>query len=236
MKGNIRAVALLLSITGLIGSVATYKVATIIFSGMQYASISYHIDERISPNLQQQIIAYIENNRSISSQILINDIHSQFACVDSVQLQHSPHAVDLYVSACDILAVINNQFAVTASGIMLEKEQYNSSFFADFKHIKIPQMCELQLPTAIHSWIDQAPLEIFKVFDIAWFTENHIELQHKKDPQLVICCTNTQPINSLVIDACTDAKKALMGNNMRASHHEVIADVRFDRQIIVSKR
>ena len=236
MKGSVRAVAALLSITGLIGSVATYKVAAIVFSGAQHASITYHIDERLSQKSQRHIITYIEKNRSISSQKLIDDVCMQFKCIDSVRLCYIPHRANMHVSACTLLAKINHQFVATTSGMVLEKEQYDPILVDRLKHINIHELCEIQLPTVIHNWIDRAPFEVFEAFDVAWFDGNHIELQNKKDPQLVICCTHTQPINSLAVDACTHAKKTLISDSMWAKHHEVVADVRFDRQIIVSKR
>ncbi len=236
MKGSIHAVAVLLSITGLIGSIATYKVAAIIFSGAQHTSITYHIDERLSQESQRHIIAYIEKNRSISSQMLIDDVCMQFKCVDSAYLWYTPHGADLHIRACTLLAGVNDQFVVTTSGRVLEKNHFAPSLSDDLKHIKIHELCEIQLPTVIHNWIDRAPFEVFEAFDVTWVDENNIELKNKKDPQLVICCMHTQPINSLVIDACTYAKKTLISDSMWAKHHEVIADVRFDRQIIVSKR
>ncbi len=235
MKGSIRAVAALLGMTGLIGSVATYKVAAIIFTGMQHASITYHIDERLSQKSQQQIIAHIENNRSISPQDLINDVRTQFGCIDSIQLKYTPYTAEMHISARELSAVVNDQFVVTISGIMLEKEQYSPFLFDNLKHINMHELCEIKLPAIIHSWIDRAPFELFKAFDVVWFDENNIELKNKKDSQLVIRCAHTQSVDSLAIDACRDAKQALMNDNW-VRHHEVIADVRFDRQIIISKR
>jgi len=236
MKGNIRAIVLLLSITGLIGSVATYKVALIIFSGIQHTSITYHIDKRLSQESQQQIIACIENNKSILSQNMIDTVCTQFKSIDTIQLRHTPHGAMINITAHELSAMVNDQSVVTATGAILEKTQYNSSFFNTLKHITVHGLCDSKLPIIIRDWIDRASPEIFRTFDVTWFDENTIELKNKKNSRLVIRCAHEQPIDSLAINACAQIKKALVCNSIWATHHELIADVRFDRQIIVSKR
>jgi len=236
MKGNRRAVIGLLCMAGMIGAVATYKAAAIVISHTQHAKIAYHFDNRLSYDTQNKIVQHVDQCVHSSPQELITDIHTTFDCVQKIALQYEPDGAQMVISAHDILALINNHFLVTPSRNLIAKEWYNAAAVAAVKCMDVSLLSERQLPDAIYAWIDRMPESLFHTFNVTWIDENSIELRHAQDPQLTIVCAHAQPIETVLLDSCIEQKAILLSNRQIRKGDSILADVRFDQQIILSKK
>ena len=237
MKGSIRAIAILLAVAGAIGSVASYKVCTLIFSEIQHTTVAYHIDERLSQDVQRQIIAFVQSHADSAPQQLIDDICAQFGFVENVQLSHTPHAQTLQIQSRPLLALINDQEVATAAGLLFDKNNFSDQSLQNIKRVQVPaEQCTQMLAPVVHDWIERMPADLFASFAVTWVDENAIELKSKNDSQLVIRCSHTQSVDQLCAQACAQAKDEMVQQRSLERHQELVADVRFDRQIIISKR
>jgi len=242
MKGNMHVIAILLGFSGVIGSIATYKVTTIMFSKSHgIKPITYHFDDRLSKKSQKKIVAYIEQHRYAHSQALVSSVCSTFDYIKSAQLHYTPHTVNIHIQAHNLSAIINNQYAVTTSleySTLLNIHDFNPQIINELKQLNLDTIEHVSaqsiLPSTIHEWIIRMPHDLFTQFHVSWIDENNIECTYKKDPQLTIRCTHTQNIDATDIESCLYAKNTLP-SHMLSIHKKIVADVRFDQQIIISK-
>lgn len=236
MKGNIRIIAVLLAISGGIGLLATYKAAAIIFSGNanNNVPIVYHFDTKISSQAKAEIKHHIQTHQSMRAQALIDSLCKQFNHLKQVYIQYAPQNINIHITAHEPCALINETSVVTTDGRMLNRTAFTDTALEHIKALNVPSIKDTytQLPAPIFSWIQRTPDTIFKDFSITWIDENEIECAHKEDPHLIIRCTHTQDLRAHDIDACIYAKK----QRTIAPQHTVVADIRFNRQVIISKK
>lgn len=237
MKGNKCAVLGLLGITGCVGSIAVYRVILIIVAAVCSGQIQYVFDEHLSTKAKEHIAAYANCVLLSSAQDYINAIQQQFKYIDTVQLSYMPEMTQLYIKAREPIARINDHYVADRCGHLFKATVFQDTLVQKLKSVFIAQLSDnLTLPDNIHQWVSQISPALCATYNITWIDEHTIELKKHDDPALIIRCSSEQSMTDMPLQMCMQAKESLLQAVTLKATQAIVTDIRFDRQIIVSKR
>lgn len=239
MKGNVRAIIGLLCISGIFSSIALFKVVTMVYSLVQPSTIICSFNGHLSIPTQNAIQTYIQQNRTIlSSQSLINTLCDHFNCIKSAQLSLTPHGSHMVAHAHVPHAFINDTLIANDQGHLFSAHDFDVSSLHTIKKINIHNIhtSDKHLPHLIQQWIIATPLSLFESYSINWINEHNIECVDIHDPQFIIRCRHDQLITKEIIDQHAYIKNNYDNKQMNKRSKYIVTDIRFDKQIIISKK
>lgn len=239
MKGNIRAIIGLLCVSGIFSSIALFKVVTMVYSLVQPSAITCSFNGHLSIPTQNAIQAYAqENHTALSSQSLINTLCDHFTCIKSAQLSLTPHGSHMVAHAHVPHALINDTLIANDQGHLFLAHDFNVSLLHNIKRMYIHNIhtSDKNLPSLIQQWIISTPLSLFESYAISWIDEHNIECIDIHDPQFIIRCRHDQLITKEIINQHAYIKNNYDNQQVHKRDKYIVTDIRFDKQIIISKK
>ena len=240
MKGNIRTIITVLCLSGFFSAIALCKAVMIIWSALQptYA-FTYSFDTRLASTARHHIQTYVEQNGRVNSQALINGICATCNYVQSCQLSYNPSGAHLQINAHTPAYIINDRVVTSQEGNLITKEAFTSELVGSLKKISVPTVAQesSELPSLLHQWMCHVSPTIFSQYAICWVDEHTIELTDLQDHQFVIRCTHNQTLDVATLQSYSTLKNELNSNALKQkSTASIVADIRFEGQIIFSKK
>lgn len=240
MKGNIRTIITVLCLSGFFSIIALCKTVMIIWAAVQPTyTFTYSFDTTLASTARHAIQTYVEQHDTLSSQALINGICAEFNYVYSCQLAYKPSGAHIQINAHTLAYAINDQLVANQDGTLFAKEVFKPTLYATLKKISVPTFVPTsqEVPSLLHQWICHAPPTIFSQYAVCWLNEHIIELTDLDDAQFVIRCTHNQTLDATTLQSYRTLKNELSTHALRQHDtSSVIADIRFEGQIILSKK
>lgn len=198
----------------------------------------FYCDTIIAHDEQQRIIAFLENNvhDSASLSSLAGTLHERFPILQSSLLQKFPSKnVTLTVRSSRPFCTLNGDLVLSDDGKLLSKELFSISSLKDKPNISTTTTDESNV--LVHDLI-HIPLELFEQFSFTWNSACELWLKDKKSPFSIVCVAHCLP-DKKKLAQCKMVQRILeqRGTPVRKVPVHWVADIRFDKQIIVfSKR
>lgn len=212
----------------------------IVWSAVQPAyTFTYSFDTTLASTTRHSIQTYVEQHSTLSSQALINSICSEFNYIHSCQLAYKPSGAHIQINAHTAAYAINDQLIANQDGTLFAKEAFTPTLFEELKKVSVPTLVPTspKTPSLLHQWICHAPPTLFSQYAVCWLDEHTIELTDLEDAQFVIRCTHNQTLDATTLQSYRTLKNELSDHALRQRNtNSVIADIRFEGQIILSKK
>ena len=132
---------------------------------------------------------------------------------------------------------INQGYVLTDNGTMA-----SASLLSKDVVLKLPQVsvdrCQNTpscVPGEFSACMREVPEKVFDRYDVKWEDQTKIELRDKQDPKFIIIASCNTLSNKRLLKACQEIKEKELSENKskyRKKGHRLVADVRFDRQIV----
>lgn len=193
------------------------------------------IDARIAGPTYQAISSYVADNTTLmhsrAEQVCANIVHT-FPVVHACTFHHvSRGIVHLAMQAADPLYVLNDDYILTHAMRVLPRTLYQESALVAVPGIVVDrpiQQSEIPLVASI-------PDDLARSFTTTWLNEHEIILRaDDQDLFSIVCSADAFPSEKMVA-ACAHLKDELEQRGLFGKRRDKrwIADVRFDKQIIL---
>jgi hypothetical protein len=195
-------------------------------------------DKNLSAEMQQEISASLSNKTGMPAHEVISFLTSQFPCISQVgfQIQPSKEAL-ISVNAQIPLVRINEMQVLTQTARLISMHDFDSHLIASLSHIQVMPdvlsdagaLAELQ-----RHFKNIEPI-ILQEFNVTWHKSNEIVLADMRNPLVHYVCSAHQLADHKRIQSYVDQVAQLMLERASspASKKQLIADVRFENQLVL---
>ncbi len=232
---DIRRVLIALCIITVI--IMVKKVYASIFTFDHYVCSFHYV---LSPKAQQDIINFIHNSdtrQKDTPQQLFTGLSKQFPFVTSLKACYRvPGIIHLDMRNVDLMATINQKYVIAEDGRIFSKEYFSSHYVASLPNITVRDMDvnDTHLSSALQKFVRYFPSALYEQFLITWVHETEIWLENKQQQNFAFLCS-TERIPDKRLLECSEIiqKNAVQKEMFKKKSVRLIADIRFDNQIIV---
>lgn len=222
--------------------VASYGLTMAIISSMfgirQY---DLKVDDRIVPNLNAQLFAYIQNlpcGMRVTPDVSAQEIQKQFPWIQSVSFFRIPTKTMQIAVTVGEPQVKVNAAVVTDQLRMLPASTFVPTALSQVPvlHVDFHNVNRAEIPQAFIPHAKTFTDERFKQYNISWIDEYRARLIDKEYPQFAILFNAHSIPDAAMFAHCALIKKQLEERGSFAGRQKEtrwVADVRFDRQVIV---
>lgn len=213
-------------------SIIVYLISIYICAVHQFV-ITY--DVQFAAKIQQNISAYIRQYpiRAFSFKQLEQSLQKTFECIASIQGSIQPDGIiAVHVTIVEPLYILNNERILTANNTIIAADCYACDSIKKLPALSISlHDQQKQLPHQVFSYV--ATLCTFNLPNMAVFWKEHhdIHVNLCANSIKLRCNAYITPAREL-FDRCVQLAKEHSQSFMQA---RILADMRFDNQIIISK-
>lgn len=208
--------------------------ASVYFFAAHQFQISY--DPLISSQTASDITTYINNYpiTSLSFKQLEQSLQKDFACVASIQASAQPHGIiKVYVDAIKPLCVVDDKNIITAHNSIINADFYSPDITQRLPALQISlQTDQKRLPSETFAYL--ASLYSFNIphMEIIWKQPHDVQIHLLTENIKIRCNAYTTP-DQQFFDRCIQIAREHQQPCIQAK--KVLADIRFDNQVIISK-
>ena len=206
------------------------------------SSYQLHFPTSLSSNSREKIDSFIAKNSNYQQNKpakIISTIKENFPFIKTVALNYeATKQLDIIVSTYKPIYLINSNQLLLESGELNSREDYTSEVTQNLPTINFNNKDKQQEKRKLteSSILQQIDHEIKKQYSIVWKNENHILLNDKNQKNFSILCNAHSILQKNKITTCQKLKnKKIARNRWYLTKRQVIADIRFDKQIIFSR-
>lgn len=186
-----------------------------------------------SKKLIKQIVAhhYQSSFEQLSEQLL-----QACPAIKNVAVQHcADHQLKIFVDMHQPCMQLGEAALLLENGSIVSKHHYAP---ASIEHLAQVQIASHADPFAISkeliSWLQHLDKQILQDFSISWHDDYEIYLQHKQARAQTILAGVRTPVNGEIIQVCKQIVDQKINLGQGTARVSWCADIRFDKQIIVS--
>jgi hypothetical protein len=208
----------------------SYKIGIAVF-GVKETNITIH-PPILAEVIQEKLKKTIQNLAFYNAHFLKTELNSLYPDIQNVvSAFYANNLAEIDITIADPIACINDTYILTESATLVNKSYFND------RYIHLPEIIVSDLSLLTLSgkkWLlTYLPL-LKKDFSISWCTENEIHLRNKKNKYLdIICCSSVNFNTDLFNRIQAIEKKVNEKNETMIRKKEWIADIRFEKQIIL---
>ncbi|HSW73897.1 MAG TPA: hypothetical protein VLG71_01955 [Candidatus Limnocylindria bacterium] len=241
MKRSWGTTCILMSIGALICLVTVHVGCAYLFAVKR---ITFSVDPLFAPTTSSEIISFLEHTKDLDKQSitqLYTTLQSEFPAVKTLTVQRiAPDQLHVMISCQKPYMMVNETTTVTEGGYLVP-----TTVFAQTHTKNLPALTIANLPCATHrappglmNCIGQLREQLCKQYTVIWRTELETELVDKQQPQFAVVCNTTTLAQPSLLARCQKLKEELQSQGaFEAKPKKLwIADIRFDKQIILSRR
>lgn len=198
---------------------------------------STHFDISFDPILStkacNQIKYYLENHSDWHIKPI--EVLESFSLLKKIIIKRSTLAkATIFIISYEPIANINNNYVLLHNGFIVDSDFFEVFSKEQLYHISMGQVDTKKPEIALVQWINNCQ-DIFVEYKIRWIDQTKIILFHKSNNQINLL---VQANKSISISFCENIQQLITKKiNNIAKSAQIIADLRFDDQVIIySKR
>ena len=200
----------------------------------------FAFDGLLAPTTQTNIKDFIEKNAAFkrsSSAVIASELKKTFPCVEMVALELvAPRVLHIDIAATKPLVTINKNQVLVESNKVLDRgffTVHRIDHLYDVQLAHIPALGEQC--TVLTQAVQKLLPSFFSQYTVMWNDEFELALRDKNMPDFSIICNADTIPDFKVLEHCQQLKNTIVQQGT-AGHNvdqQWIADVRFDKQIIL---
>ncbi|MEX0672121.1 MAG: hypothetical protein WD068_02085 [Candidatus Babeliales bacterium] len=205
-------------------------------SSLAWAGVQVHFDEHLSDEARHCIYSALDEHQ-LNHKKFPTSAHLMQQCpaIQDVSMhQVLPDEIDVTITSYKPHVCLNEIYVVTKDGKI-----FNASLFKDAQALPCMQTknSNSDISAYCKDFLMKLPNDILEECNIEWESGTKIILRDKKQPFFAIVCKASTAINELQYELCKNIKKGLeqRGDLGDKPITQWNADIRFDKQIILSK-
>ncbi len=242
MKGRrVHSRLIILCVSSIVLMVGIVKLHRYLFTATRFV---FSIDPLITHSIQETIISFAKSmhQEHASMKTMSDSIANEFPFIRSISVQRIPvRSVYLELKAYDPLCVINNDTLLLYNEMVIPKQQYLTYFVKNLPHITLQKNNTISsvLKTVLKKIVMESYYSAFLNYNVTWINENEVWLCDKKQEDFSILGSINRLPTSAILNQCAYLKSRLSERNAflnkKKKPQRWIADIRFDKQIVLYK-
>jgi hypothetical protein len=207
---------------------------SVYFFAVHRFAVSY--DALISPQTQSAITAYVNSypTYALNFALLEQSLKQKFSCIASIQASAQPNGIiKLHIDTIRPLYLLNDKYMITAHNSIINADYYTDAITQKIPTLQMAlQSDQKNLSEKTFAYISTLCTLALSDMAVFWKQPHDIHIHLPTDNIKLRCNANTMPTQEL-FDRCIQI--AQEHNRSSTQAKKVLADIRFDNQIIVSK-
>jgi len=200
--------------------------------GVGQCSCSY--DQSLSPAAQKDIQTFIQQQRVTDLAQLSQAIQEKFHQIKAVQACHDRTGVlRIVLDASEPKLLINNEYVLCKNGAVVVHAYIPDEIRVDLAAIATKDKSLVE-DLVFRSWAQHLPIQLCHEYAIVWVDQFTVYYTDQKNKAFHLVCDAAQYPDVSILNSYQEIKNTLSQRN-GLRNQQVIADARFDRQIIVRK-
>lgn len=194
-------------------------------------------DPTLSHAVCMDVQTYLEANQIPSKRLVVENLKTTFPVLKSVSVhQRKSGVVHIICNAHEPFFDLNQEKIVLQNGALVER--------TCFVPEAVDAVCTLSLtltdeattaPAGLISWLQAAPIELFKRYEVTWHDQTNIELIDTQNRQITILLQSTNELDESLLAYC--ASMIPQAVQKKGTNRPFVADLRFEGQLVLySKR
>ena len=209
------------------------------FTGV-FGSVNYVLKSNVglSDQTQKLIHSIFESEKTKEPGVLYKSLKKKIPLIEEATLAYpSKERVVIKLRLQQPHFAINKDYVLTDDGTVAVSSLLNKDVVGRLPQINVDRCQNTRscVPGEFCSCMDSVPGGVFEDYEVKWEDQTKIELRDKHDPRFVVVTSCGTPISQQLLETCQKIKKMELSENKykyRKKDHRLVADVRFDRQII----
>lgn len=225
----------LLSATLVVGFWQASKFCNAMLAASYY---TFTFDPLLSDIQQEKIIFAVRHTGITQIDELAHLIKEKCPAVNNVVIQRMANkSWHIEVTASSPFMIVNADWVLNQQGNLVSHSLYTSQSLVHIPSItmKVSKNTAPSLSPIFRQWLAGLDAAILKNYTIHWHGDYEIWLREKKNPTYALICTCLKALHPELIAYCEGIQKGTEGKaNKTATKKPVVADVRFEKQIVLS--
>jgi hypothetical protein len=233
MKRGMKHGAIWLSLVSVIACIGiSYKAGCILFIPKK---ITFSFDERLSADQKKIIESAFDGVSSYRFSRLASCVKEACPAVASCTFTRLPtQTLHVAVTSENPFLALNQAWILTQDKKIIPRRFFDLDAIQECPMIEVKNgVNPVELSSHFKDWIMSLDPSFFSTYQISWFDDYHIVLNHKKMSTVSLLCSVDVSFNDLMINTCALVLKQCEKRS-GADKRKWIADVRFDKQVIVA--
>lgn len=239
MKWSLSKISTLGIIVGLACLILVHVACAYLFGVKR---ITYKIDPLFSQATHTQLVTFLQDLKDITHQPvteLYKHIQAEFPNVKTVALQRlPPDQLHVTITCHQPLILLNQEAVLIDSGLIVPKNLFadtHTSQLCDIKLLTKPHLSE-QASAGLLACVTALTHSICKNYEVVWHDDLQAWLFDKQQPNFITIANAHTLSNPDLLGHAKTLKKELQlqGAFEKQSKKQWFADIRFDKQIVLS--
>jgi len=204
---------------------------------LQARSVSFAFDTVLSKVQQEKIKFTVCQTGFKNPASVATLIKEKFPIIDQVIVQRHPNARwHIMVTSTPPLVRVNQQWILTELGAFVPCAHYHEPCLMGIPDIymKTSARSTPLVSGTFKAWLIALNKTVFERYSLTWNHDYEIILTEKNNPSFSIVTTCLQPLSEQALALCENIKKDIAQHKTQSNAKIVKADIRFDKQIVVS--
>lgn len=210
-----------------------WRLGHTIFSMDSYQLAMHPLFSSSSKKLIKQIVAqhYQDSFGQLSKQLF-----DMCPAIKNISVQHcANHQLKISVDAYQPFIQLGDRALLLETGNIVSKHHYTAKSVEQLAQVCMASHVDpFVVSKEFVSWLQHLDEQIIKDFSIIWQDDYEIYLQHKQACTQIILAGVGTPVNGEIIQACRQIVDQKINLGQGTARVSWCADIRFDKQIIVS--
>lgn len=191
-------------------------------------------DQSLSSTAQKDLQTFIQKQRVTDLAQLSQQIRNKFPQIQVVQACHDQTGVlHIALEASSPKLSINNEYVLCENGALVALSYIPNEIRANLASIATKDKSLVE-DLVFRSWAQSLPIDLCHDYAIVWVDQFTIYYTDQKNKAFHLVCDAARYPDVAILNSYQEIKNTLSQRSGLRNQH-VIADARFDRQIIVRK-
>lgn len=213
--------------------IASLYVATrALFAIHQY---TFSFDPLLTVACQKRIVDLVEKSKITDPCALQELIFCNCPAIQAITVERSAHQV-LHIELCCMppALVLNDNWVLCEQGSIVPKHFFEDFLIASRAVIKMPDSMPLYISWRFKQWLANINTALLSRYSISWINDYQILLHDKENTNITLVCSAQDQLSESRLQAWRQIQKELDERiPQKGASTQWIADLRFDKQIIV---
>lgn len=200
-------------------------------------SCQCQVDTPLTQSAFQLLEEFIREHCTDNPEKLIALIKEQFPGIKSVSIHYeAPNQLCAEIDFYKPLALLNDTQLVLENGIVRDKAFFAENLLGTVPVIQCADaLIQDQIQDIFLDFLSHSSEKLFKTYQINYLSEHEIVLTQKKPSSNLIIVSDIKTVlDYTLLDRCNELKKELEARSLKERNQKQwIADIRFDRQIVL---
>ena len=210
------------------------KIGDIIFG---VRSCACEVNEYVATSTKKSVERFVEKHKAQKPDQLLSLLRDEFPFLKTISaFYRPPNHIDFFMHTYMLRMIINNSFVLISNGLLIDRNVFAANRIDSLKRVSLADELikgqHVQEPCL--DLLKQIDFDRLKQYNIVFRSQDEILLQDTEQRRFTIVSDAEAILDYSLLERCAELKKELdMRGSFKSANKKWIADVRFEKQIVV---